>query len=163
MNSNMTPVDWAKRPIVEKYIDFTGRAPRAELWWYMLALVVAFIVAMIIDSILGLNRTIAGIYGPVSLLLGLATFLPSIAVGVRRLHDTGRSGWWLLAFYVPWAISLLARFTGAGLAITGILGLVVLIAAVTLIVFYVMASQPGPNQYGPNPYGEGGTGPVPAE
>jgi uncharacterized membrane protein YhaH (DUF805 family) len=63
MNPNMTPIDWAKRPL-DKYAVFTGRAPRAEYWWYALALVVVFIVLSIVESIVGLNKMVFGLYGP---------------------------------------------------------------------------------------------------
>ena len=55
MNPNMTPIDWAKRPL-QKYADFSGRAPRAEYWWFYLFVVLGCIAASIIDSILGLRE-----------------------------------------------------------------------------------------------------------
>jgi uncharacterized membrane protein YhaH (DUF805 family) len=137
MNPNMTPIDWAKRPI-QKYADFTGRAPRAEYWWFYLFVVLGYIAASIIDSILGLGGTL-GPYGILVALFGLAMLVPSLAAGARRLHDMGRSGWWLLISLVP------------------------LIGIIVLIVFLVTPSEAGDNQYGPNPYGEGGGRPVPAE
>lgn len=170
MNANMTPVDWAKRPIMEKYADFTGRAPRAEYWWYVLGLVIAFIIARIIDSILGLSHMIFYVYGPLALLLWLATIVPSLAVGVRRLHDTGRTGWWVLLPIVPYALAIilggpaiLAGGMAAGLGLAALLLLVGFVCAILLLIFMILPGQPGQNQYGPNPYGEGGTGPVPAE
>src|SRR5262249_3937555 len=105
MNPNMTPVDWAKRPL-QKYADFTGRAPRPELWWYVLGLVVAYIVLSIVESITGLKGMIMGVYGPLTVLLWVATLVPSIAVGVRRLHDTDRSGWWILLPVVPYCLAI---------------------------------------------------------
>lgn len=167
MTSNMTPVDWARRPI-DKYADFTGRAPRAEYWWYALAIIVVSIVIGIVESLLGLKGMILGIYGPISLLFFLGTLAPSLAVAARRLHDTNRSGWWLLIGAVPYGLMILVRIMTAGagpLAMAGALGLVGIVAfigAIVLLVFMVLPSQPGSNQYGPNPYGEGGGGPVPA-
>src|SRR4051794_40906549 len=102
MNPNMTPVDWAKRPL-QKYADFSGRAPRAEYWWYALALIVAGIVLGIIEGMVGLKGMVFGIYGPFTLLIWLGTIVPSLAVGIRRLHDTDRSGWWML-LVVPYMI-----------------------------------------------------------
>jgi uncharacterized membrane protein YhaH (DUF805 family) len=167
MNPNsMTPVDWAKRPL-QKYADFTGRAPRAEYWWYALALIVAVLVLSIIESITGLKGMLFGIYGPLTGLLWLATVVPGIAVGVRRLHDTGRSGWWLLLF-VPYLVitAMLAGSMATGnLAAIGSLGLLSLLGlalCVVLLVFMVLPSKPGENRYGPNPYGEGAAA-VPAE
>ena len=176
MNPEMTPVDWAKRPILEKYADFTGRAPRAEFWWYALALVVAGIIVAIVESILGLSHMIFYIFGPLSLLFRLATVVPSLAVTARRLHDTNRSGWWVLLPLIPELGMLVMAATTAGAIaagggmgaavggafLTGLIGLVALIGAIVLIVFCAMPSQPGVNQYGPNPYGEGGGDTVPA-
>ena len=103
----MSPIDWAKRPL-QKYADFTGRAPRAEYWWFYLAMVVMVIVTMIIDGMIGSNLGGSG-YGFVTLLAGLAVLVPGIAVAVRRLHDTDRSGWWLLIGLIPligWIIQI---------------------------------------------------------
>jgi uncharacterized membrane protein YhaH (DUF805 family) len=177
MNPNMTPVDWAKRPILEKYADFSGRASRAEYWWYFLALMVAFIVARIVDSILGLGHMVFYAYGPLAGLLWLATIVPSIAVGVRRLHDTGRTGWWVLLPIVPYCLAIgiggpamlagMAAGGGvgfaAGMALAGLFMLIGFVCAIILLVFMVLPSTPGDNRYGPNPYGEGGGAPVAAE
>jgi uncharacterized membrane protein YhaH (DUF805 family) len=175
MNPNsMTPVDWAKRPMLEKYADFSGRAPRAEYWWYVLAIIILSVVARIIDSILGMN--VAGPYGPVSLIVMLGLLVPNIAVSIRRLHDTNRSGWWILLPIVPYCLAFVlggAAMMGAAaggssvglMAGAGIAGLFLLIGAVcaiVLLVFMVLPGTPGENRYGPNPYGEG-AGAVPAE
>ncbi|WP_233356542.1 DUF805 domain-containing protein [Pseudomonas mangrovi] len=107
--------------VLKKYAVFDGRARRAEYWWFTLFSVIASIVLSIIDGILGMPSVLSGIYA-------LAVLLPSIGVAIRRLHDTGRSGWWLLLALVP-------------------------IAGIVLIVFLALDSQPGENQYGPNPKG----------
>jgi uncharacterized membrane protein YhaH (DUF805 family) len=167
MNPNMPPVDWAKRPL-QKYADFTGRAARPELWWYVLALVVAFIVLHIIESIVGLKGMVFGLYGPLSLLLWLATIVPSIAVGVRRLHDTNRSGWWLLLPIVPYVLGMVlggAAIMGgaaagsgvgmmAGAGIAAIFMFIAFIADLMLIYFYVLPGTPGENRFGPQPVSE---------
>ena len=159
MNSNMTPIDWAKRPL-QKYADFSGRAPRPEYWWFVLAMIVLFIVARIIESILGLNGMILGAYGPLTLLVWLGTLLPSLAAAVRRLHDTDRSGWWILLPMVPYGLAFAlggaVMASGAGMAALGTAGIFLLIGAacaIVLLVFMVLAGTPGPNRYGPNPYG----------
>jgi uncharacterized membrane protein YhaH (DUF805 family) len=168
MNPNMTPVDWAKRPI-QKYADFSGRAPRAEFWWYLLAVIVAGIVVRIIDSILGIH--VFGPIGPLYTLLCLATIVPSIAVAVRRLHDTGRAGWWILLPLVPYILGIVfggaammggaatgsAMGMGAGFGLVMIFMLLALACSIVLIVFYCMPGTPGDNRYGPNPYGAVGT------
>ena len=160
MNSNMTPIDWAKRPI-EKYADFAGRAPRAEYWWFVLAMLVAYIVVSIVDDIIGTGEMILGVYGPLTVLLWLATLVPSIAVGVRRLHDTNRSGWWILLPIVPYCLALFlggAAIAGGSMAGAGIAGIFLMIGvacAIALLVFMVLPGTPGDNRYGPNPYGGG--------
>ena len=177
MNANLTPIDWAKRPIMEKYADFSGRAPRAEYWWYALALIVAFVVLGIVEGILGIHHMIFYSYGPLSALLWLATIVPSIAVGVRRLHDTNRSGWWVLLPIIPYCLAFIlggAAMMGAaaggsavgmmaGAGIAGIFLLIGFICALVLLVFMVLPSTPGDNRYGPNPYGEGASGTIAAE
>lgn len=116
----------AVKTCLNKYVDFNGRARRSEYWWFVLFNVLVSIVFDIIDAIIG--TSILG------LLAGLALLLPGIAVGVRRLHDTSRSGWWIL------------------------IGLIPLIGWIILIIFYVQDSHPD-NQYGPSPKGyTGGPG-----
>jgi uncharacterized membrane protein YhaH (DUF805 family) len=114
--------------VAKKYMVFTGRSRRTEYWTFtlinMAILVIISVLASILGSIAGILATLMGIVG---LLFLLATLLPAIAVGIRRFHDTGRSGWWLLIALVPFVGGLL------------------------LIYFFVLDSQPGSNQYGSNP------------
>jgi uncharacterized membrane protein YhaH (DUF805 family) len=155
----MTPVDWAKRPI-EKYADFSGRAPRAEYWWYFLAVIVASLIAQIIDSMLGL--ALFGPYGPLLILLSLGLLVPGLAVTVRRLHDTGRSGWWILIALIPYflvgVMMGMAAASGsmAGLAGVGLFAIVALAGAIALLVFMILPGIPGDNRFGPDPYGTEG-------
>ncbi|HEX8096067.1 DUF805 domain-containing protein [Jatrophihabitans sp.] len=109
----------AIRSVFSKYVTFSGRARRSEFWWFALFSVIVSVVAAIIDSAMGSSV--------VEAIVGLALLLPSLAVTVRRLHDTGRSGWWIL------------------------IGLIPLIGAIVLLVFEVKDSQPGENKYGPSP------------
>lgn len=122
----MSPIDWAMRPLT-KYANFADRAPRAEYWWFYLLTIVAYTVAMIIDSVIG-NAGILGSYGILSVAVFLGLLVPSLAAGVRRLHDTDRSGWWLLIAFVP------------------------LVGAIVLLVFWVSEGTRGDNRFGPNPY-----------
>jgi len=80
--------------VLNKYVEFSGRASRSEFWWFVLFSVIGNIITGILDEVLG---TVAAI----NLLFSLAILLPSIAVGVRRLHDTDRAGWWLLLSFIP--------------------------------------------------------------
>ena len=121
----MTPIDWATRPL-KKYADFSGRAPRAEYWWFYLLVIVVYLVASIVDSMMWSNFGGTG-YGMMTALAGLALLIPSIAAGARRLHDTDRSGWWLLIAFIP------------------------IIGAIVLIVFFVLQGTQGPNSYGEDP------------
>jgi uncharacterized membrane protein YhaH (DUF805 family) len=156
MNANMTPVDWAKRP-VQKYMDFSGRAPRAEYWWYTLAVIISVIVVSIVEGIVGLDNMV-GPYGPLSMILMLGLLVPGIAVSVRRLHDTDRTGWWLLLPLVPYCIGLIlagpAMLSGSmeGLGAAGILMVVGAIGGIVLLIFYVLPGTKGDNRYGPDPY-----------
>jgi uncharacterized membrane protein YhaH (DUF805 family) len=167
MHSTMTPIDWAKRPF-QKYADFTGRAPRAEFWWFVLFVIVAAVVATILDSMLGLGHVFL-LYGPLTLLVVLATLVPNIAVQVRRLHDRNQPGWWLLGFYGPYVLMLILMpglSSGTPAAPSGlsmILGLIVFVVAIILIVMYCLAGTAGANRYGPDPYGAAATDRVPAE
>ncbi|MFD8309249.1 DUF805 domain-containing protein [Streptomyces sp. NPDC059690] len=107
---------------LKKYAVFSGRSRRKEYWMYALFVGIIYVV---LAGIAAASKTPA-----LFALLGifyLGILLPSLAVGVRRLHDTGRSGWWLL------------------------IGLVPAIGGIVLLVFTCLDSQPGPNQYGPNP------------
>jgi len=169
MNEAMTPVDWAKRPI-EKYADFGGRASRSEYWWFVLALLIAYIVVGTVESIVGIHHMILYSYGPLSALLWLGTLVPSLAVGVRRLHDTNRSGWWILLPIIPYCLAIVlggaAMMAGAaagggvgmvaGAGIAGLFMLVGLVCALVLLFFMVQPSTPGDNRYGANPNGDAG-------
>ena len=110
----------AVRSVLSQYAGFTGRARRSEYWFWTLAVIIASIVASILEGIIG-----AQIFG---IVLILATIVPGIAVGIRRLHDISKSGWFLL------------------------IGLIPLVGAIVLIVWFVGDSHPD-NEYGPNPKG----------
>lgn len=100
--------------VLKQYAVFTGRSQRAEFWWFVL-------VHLIIVVVLGwVSELLSSIYG-------LAVLLPAIGVSVRRLHDTGKTGWWLLLHFLP------------------------VIGTIILIVLLVQDSDEGANEYGPNP------------
>jgi uncharacterized membrane protein YhaH (DUF805 family) len=106
--------------VLENYAVFEGRARRMEYWMFVLINLFIVVGARLLDSALGLG-------GAIGFLYGLAILIPSIAVSVRRLHDTGRTGWWIL------------------------LGLVPVIGTLVLLVFYCLGGDPGDNEYGPDP------------
>jgi uncharacterized membrane protein YhaH (DUF805 family) len=110
-------IGYWKKVVLENYANFSGRARRAEFWWYFLA---NFIVSLVLN----LLQAAASIFVVLVVIYGLAVLIPGLAVGVRRLHDTGKSGWWLLIALIP------------------IVGIIV------LIVFWAADSTPGANDYG---------------
>ena len=111
---------------LQKYAVFSGRAQRSEYWYFFLFYFLLAVAAAILDGLVESFNQRTGL-GFFSGILALGLLLPSLAVGVRRLHDIDRSGWWLLIAVIP------------------------LVGAIVLLVFTVKDSQPGPNRFGPNP------------
>ena len=111
--------------VLKKYAVFGGRARRKEYWLFTLFNMIIAYVLLAIDYLVGTDY--GSNMGLLYTLYILATLLPSLAVFVRRLHDTGRSGWWFFIGFVP------------------------LVGAIILIVFMVLDSQSGSNKYGENP------------
>jgi uncharacterized membrane protein YhaH (DUF805 family) len=113
----MSISDAVRRVLTEKYATFEGRAGRPEYWWYVLALIIAQFVAAAIDM---------GLFGRqvITWIVGVATIVPSLAVGCRRLHDTDRSGWWQLLLIAP------------------------LVGEIILLVLWALPGTPGPNRFG---------------
>ena len=91
----MSPIDYMKMPL-QRYADFSGRSRRMEYWMFFVGVLGVGVVATLLDGLLGMGGMIGGVYGPLYLLVALGTIVPSIACGVRRMHDGDRSGWWLL-------------------------------------------------------------------
>ena len=83
---------------IKRYAEFSGRSRRSEYWYFLLFVILISIAAAIVDGILA---SVIGFGGLLSIVFGLGIIIPSLAVSVRRLHDTGRSGWWLLLNLVP--------------------------------------------------------------
>ena len=151
---DMSPLDWALRPI-KKYAVFHGRAPRAEYWWYYLATVVVGIPVRLLDKGFGTHQTL-------STILDLALLLPWLGVTIRRLHDIDRSGWWLLGLVGAIGVAAFVVL-GTGVDSPGsralpftamIIAILVLLAVVvTFLIFMVLPGTDGSNRYGPDPYG----------
>lgn len=111
------------KTVFGRYIQFSGRARRSEYWYWVLFVVLVSIGLSVVDGfIFGFGESDLAVLGP---LFSLATFLPSLAVGFRRMHDTGRSAWWLL------------------------IGLIPLVGAIILIVWLAKRGDEQDNQYGP--------------
>lgn len=130
---------------LKRYADFNGRARRREFWSYILFWILAWIVLVYVDQALGLGGSATGYAdggsvgfnlsgGILTMLFGLATFVPNIAVSIRRLHDVGKSGWMILV------------------------GLIPLLGWLYLLFLYVQPGIAGGNAYGPDPKGGGQAG-----
>ena len=117
----MSFTDAVRKAFIQNYANFQGRATRPEFWWFILAVVIATLVAAVID-----DELIGGV-SIFETLVGLATIVPSLSVGARRLHDTDRSGWWQLLQLIP------------------------LIGAIVLIVWFATPGAAGPNRFGEQP------------
>ncbi len=114
--------------VLKKYAVFSGRARRKEYWYFFLFSLIISIVLAVVDGVTGSFSAEAGV-GLLGGIYALAVLIPGLAVSVRRLHDTGRSGWWLLIALIP------------------------VIGAIVLLVFMVLEGKLDTNQYGSNPKG----------
>jgi len=126
--------------VLKNYANFNGRARRSEYWFFVLFNVIFSIVALIIDYLLGTRFDYEQAYGQsyinihlgyINIFYGLIMFIPGLAVLVRRLHDIGKSGWFVFICLIP------------------------LVGPIWLLVLLFTDSKPGVNQYGPNPKGIG--------
>ena len=160
---------------IKNYVNFNGRARRKEYWMYMLFSFIFAIVAMILDIALGIDFRISTPssfyahevslgYGPIYALVALFHFLPSMSAGIRRLHDSDRTGWWL---FFPLLIILFAVFiglvfvgggvatksdsmAGIGVILMALLYLVALGLSITSFVFLCFDGTKGDNRFGPS-------------
>lgn len=110
---------------LRKYAVFSGRARRREFWMFTLVNFLISIVLSILDNVL--NTDWSNGYGLLGAIYALALIIPTIAVGVRRLHDTGRTGWWIL------------------------IGLIPCVGFIVLLIFYLQDGPRSTNEYGPDP------------
>ena len=112
--------------VLKKYAVFDGRARRKEYWFFFLFTIIVSVILAIIDNLTGTYNSKVGI-GLLGVLYALGTLLPGIGVTIRRLHDTGRTGWWILIAFVP------------------------IVGGIILLIFMVLDGNPGENKYGPDP------------
>jgi uncharacterized membrane protein YhaH (DUF805 family) len=143
-------MEWMLMPL-KRYAEFSGRSRRKEYWMYVLGLIIVAVVLGVIEGATGLTGMV-GPYGPLSALLLLATFIPSLAVGIRRLHDTDRTGWWILLPIVPEVLAVALMMSG-NVAVGGMFLIAAGVLAIILLVFMVLEGTKGPNKYGPDPKG----------
>ncbi|MCO6538237.1 MAG: DUF805 domain-containing protein [Gilliamella sp.] len=123
-------MNWFIDCITKNYANFNGRARRQEYWMFTLFNFLLNLALTIVGMILvSISSSLVSVINIISFVAWAALFIPSLAVAVRRLHDTDRSGWWVLIALVP------------------------LIGAIVLLVFACSDSTPGSNQYGENPKG----------
>jgi uncharacterized membrane protein YhaH (DUF805 family) len=179
---NLSPIGWALRPL-RNYANFAGRASRAEFWWYTLAMTVFYIAMWIvlfgtIASLSVQKPTSVGAFGVIGVgamlvgLLWLGLIIPTIAVQVRRLHDTNRSGWWLGAFWLLYLVYIGVIISSIGTAMSvamaggtppsrngslfagsAVLGLLMFVYSIVLLVFFCLQGTRGANRFGEDPYG----------
>ena len=169
----------AVRTCFSKYVTFSGRASRSDYWYFVLFVILGSIVCNIVDTILFGTATVetgpgeinasASTNGPINALFSLATLLPSLAAGWRRMHDTGRSGLFLLyplivmigiitfvGFLSGFPALMAGDFSGiigGTSAIILVVAVIVLIISPLLVLWWLTRpSQPGTNTFGPNPH-----------
>lgn len=159
-----------------KYFTFSGRASRPEYWWFVLFVFLGGIAASLLDALFFNSVTVrtdpdsvsVQDNGPLGALFALATFIPGLSAGWRRMHDSGRSGLFLLyPLIVLFGIGMYANVIdgfgqstgGAFDLLGGVTGLAMVVALIVLVVSPLLVlwwltrpSQPGPNVYGPNPH-----------
>ncbi len=138
--------------VLNQYFDFKGRARRKEFWMFFLFNSIFLIIATILDNVLGIlviNFTKKS-FGPLYLIYYLVTLIPYLAVIVRRLHDVGKSGWFLLLPFIFFILGFLFK-----IYLIDIIAVIIFVIAVILYIWiwYLLLknSQPGTNKWGPNP------------
>jgi uncharacterized membrane protein YhaH (DUF805 family) len=167
-------MEWMLMPL-KRYAEFSGRSRRMEFWmWQLFKIGVMFVFWIVFFALAGSAAMsgdpsalmavggVAMILWLIMMLFFLAIVIPDIAVAVRRLHDTNRTGWWFLAPFAPYVLVILggvmaaanpnAPGLGGVLVIIGMVGVFGL--ALTLLVFYFLEGTRGPNKYGPDPKGQ---------
>ena len=149
----------------KNYFKFSGRATRAEYWWWILFTVLSAIGLAVVDTITG-TMGMFGDAGFLGFLFELATILPTFALSVRRLHDINRTGWWLLLVSgcfpvaaIGGVILLVSFFLLDNLLILSVVGFAMVIGfgmlgvsgVIVLIVWAIKKGDDGLNRYGPDP------------
>lgn len=122
--------------VIKNYVGFSGRARRKEYWMFALFNMIFLIIACVLDNVFGTTFKIHSVFGSQNLpygyfylLYALVVFLPGLAVAVRRLHDTGKSGWFMFIALIP------------------------IVGGIWLLILMCTDSTTGENEYGLNPKG----------
>ena len=172
-------MEWMILPL-KRYAQFSGRSRRQEYWMFVLFQMLIYIALGIVAVVLGAGAaglasggTSSGSAGMMGMfaalgvfllvygLVGLAFLVPNLAVIVRRLHDTERSGKWLLAVVVPYVLGYVLSIVGAAsqsnvlAMVGGLVAVIGMIGGLVLLVFMCLDGTPGPNRYGADPKGRG--------
>jgi uncharacterized membrane protein YhaH (DUF805 family) len=129
----LSPIGWALRPL-KRHADFSGRAPRAEYWWFVFFEWLALMALVFMSvAIAGESKESNPYFGAFIVPFGIAfvgLIIPNLAVQARRLHDQDRSGWMMLLFFIPY------------------------VGGIISIIFMCIPGTAGPNRFGPDPYQE---------
>jgi uncharacterized membrane protein YhaH (DUF805 family) len=140
-------MQWIVIPL-KRYADFSGRASRMEFWVFLLFATLLTMAARYLDGLDGTRNPVSLGMGTAELAVSIAVLLPTVAVGVRRLHDSGRSGWWIMLIYLPW----LATFAANGnerltIAAAGAL----LVGGLAWVALMLLPGEATENRFGPPP------------
>ena len=166
---------WMLMPL-KRYAELSGRSRRMEYWMFQLFMILVYVALMVLMMMVGGGALMSGgdpnalaaaggavmLIGGIYVLFGLVMFIPNLAVSIRRLHDTNRSGWWILAPLAGYVLVLAGAAMAAsspdnpGLGgILSVIGMIVVLGlGLTLLVFLFLEGTRGPNNYGPDPKGE---------
>lgn len=145
-------MDWIASPF-RKYADFTGRATRREFWSFIVIYSVAVLAANFFDALDGNRVVVAARMGAAELTVSIVLLLPLLAASARRLHDSDRSGWWMMLLYLPYVGWVAAHNRPeAELVVSG----AILVGFVALVILLILPGTPMENRFGSNPRGVGG-------
>lgn len=124
-------MNWYLKVVRDNYFNFSGRARRQEFWMFMLINFIIAAILSVLDSVLGLNFGSEQQNGMLNTIYSLLVFIPTLALYVRRLHDYGKSGWWILLLFF------------------------IIIGWIWLLIWFCMEGENKPNKWGENPKGTG--------
>jgi uncharacterized membrane protein YhaH (DUF805 family) len=140
---------------LNKYVTFSGRASRSEYWYFVLFTVLIGFVSGLVDGIIFPGNDVS----PINSIVSLAVLLPGLSVAVRRLHDIGRSGWWIGSYYLGLVAYIVVASVSVGgatagdpsalaLSLIGLGGIAFLVMTVVLLVFFCTRGEAGRNRFG---------------
>lgn len=157
--------------VMKHTFDYKGRARRKEFWFFQLSLAIIIFLVYLINIVCLTNNEVfvdalqkaaegSDMEALMSVMVNylwpvwvtiLILFLPRLAVGVRRLHDTGKPGWWFLLYYVIYFVGNVFSMINPASKLTSFLGFLLISIGVVLLIWMFADSEEGENEYGPNP------------